>query len=243
MKKIIQLTKVFLKNYFDNFNMKMGMNLSSKKKIFPIILYLILFIYLVGIVIILSYNLIVILKAIHQETVFIGLILFMILGFTIIQTIFSSINILYFSKDSEYLLPLPIKPYQIITARFNVMLISEYLVISLIGLIPLILYGILTSAGVIYYLIMIITLLLIPILPILLISIIVIIIMNFARLTKNRGRFQLIAYLILLIAIIGLSVATSGMNENISNEEMAHMLLNANSMVDLVKDYFLLLLI
>lgn len=53
MKKIIQLTKVFLKNYFDNFNMKMGMNLSSKKKIFPIILYLILFIYLVGIVIIL----------------------------------------------------------------------------------------------------------------------------------------------------------------------------------------------
>lgn len=60
--------------------MKMGMNLSSKKKILPIILYLILFIYLVGIVIILSYNLIVILKAIHQETVFIGLILFMILG-------------------------------------------------------------------------------------------------------------------------------------------------------------------
>ena len=239
MKKIIQLTKVFLKNYFDNFNMKMGMNLSSKKKIFPIILYLILFIYLVGIVIILSYNLIVILKAIHQETVFIGLILFMILGFTIIQTIFSSINILYFSKDSEYLLPLPIKPYQIITARFNVMLISEYLVISLIGLIPLILYGILTSAGVIYYLIMFLALLLIPILPILLISIIVIIIMNFARLTKNRGRFQLIAYLILLIAIIGLSVATSGMNENISNEEMAHMLLNANSMVDLVKGYFL----
>ena len=67
MKKIIQLTKVFLKNYFDNFNMKMGMNLSSKKKIFPIILYLILFIYLVGIVIILSYNLIVILKAIHCQ--------------------------------------------------------------------------------------------------------------------------------------------------------------------------------
>ena len=89
--------------------------------------------------------------AIRQEQVFIGLILFLALGVSTIQTIFSAINILYFTKDNEYILPLPLKPYQIILARTNVMLIAEYAIILLIGLLPLCIYGFLTGAGILYY--------------------------------------------------------------------------------------------
>ena len=161
MKKVIKLTKIFLKNSFSNIDSRMGISTKSKSKI---IIYGLLFLYFAGLIIFLGYNLLDGLIAIHQETIFVGMILFMIFGLTIVQTIFSSINVLYFTKDSEYLLPLPLKPYQIILARTNVMLIAEYLIIFLVGLIPLVMYGILTKAGIIYYFTMIFAVILIPIL-------------------------------------------------------------------------------
>lgn len=238
MRKILTLTKIFLKSSLSNMNTKMGMPSNVKGKHLSKILYTILFLYLAGIIIILSYGMINGLKGIHQETAFIGLILFSILGITTVQSIFSSINILYFTKDSEYLLPLPLKPYQIILARTNVLIILEYIITILVGLIPLTLYGILTNMGILYYITMIISLVLLPILPILLISIIVMIIMSFARLTKNKNKFQLIATALVLIIVIALSLSLNNIDENMTDEQMAQMLVQANSMVELIKGYF-----
>ena len=234
MDKVIKLTKIFLKNSFSNMDARMGISTKSKSKI---IVYGLLFLYFAGLIIFLGYNLLDGLIAIHQETIFVGMILFMIFGLGIIQTIFSSINILYFTKDSEYLLPLPLKPYQIILARTNVMLIAEYVIIFLIGFIPLVMYGILTGAGIVYYLTMILSVILVPILPVLLISMLIMFIMSFARLTKNRNRFQLFATLLVLAIIIALSISTSGMKQDLTNEEMAQMVVKANGMIELVKGY------
>ena len=238
MNKIIKLTKIFLKNSFSNMNSKMGISNDGKSKIASKIVYAILFTYLAGIIVFFSYNVIDGLKMIQQETVFVGMILFMVLAFIAIQTIFSSINILYFTKDNEYLLPLPLKPYQIIFARTNVMLITQYLIIFLVGIIPLTLYGILTNANFTFYILMLISIVLIPILPVLLISIVVMIIMSFAKITKNRNKFQLIATILLLVIAIAISISTSGMNDKMSSEEMAQMVLQANGMIELVKGYF-----
>ena len=234
MDKVIKLTKIFLKNSFSNMDARMGISTKSKSKI---LIYGILFLYFAGLIIFLGYNLLDGLIAIHQETIFVGMVLFMIFGLAIIQTIFSSINILYFTKDSEYLLPLPLKPYQIILARTNVMLIAEYVIIFLIGFIPLVMYGILTGAGIVYYLTMILAVILVPILPVLLISMLVMFIMSFAKLTKNRNRFQLFATLLVLAIIIALSISTSGMKQDLTNEEMAQMVVKANGMIELVKGY------
>lgn len=234
MDKVIKLTKIFLKNSFSNMDARMGISTKSKSKI---IVYGLLFLYFAGLIIFLGYNLLDGLIAIHQETIFVGMILFMIFGLGIIQTIFSSINILYFTKDSEYLLPLPLKPYQIILARTNVMLIAEYLIIFLLGFIPLVMYGILTGAGIVYYITTILAVVLIPILPVLLITMLVMFIMSFAKLTKNRNRFQLFATLLVLAIIIALSISTSGMKQDLTNEEMAQMVVQANGMIELVKGY------
>ena len=234
MEKVIKLTKIFLKNSFSNMDARMGISTKSKSKI---LIYGILFLYFAGLIIFLGYNLLDGLIAIHQETIFVGMILFMIFGLAIIQTIFSSINILYFTKDSEYLLPLPLKPYQIILARTNVMLIAEYVIIFLIGFIPLVMYGILTGAGIVYYITTILAVVLIPILPVLLISMLVMFIMSFAKLTKNRNRFQLFATLLVLAIIIALSISISGMKQDLTNEEMAQMVVQANGMIELVKGY------
>lgn len=235
MKKTIELTKIFLKSSFASMDEKMGLKGKQKAKL---ILYILLALYFTGLVSFLSYSIIEGLMAIRQEEVFIGLILFLSLGVSTIQTIFSAINILYFTKDNEYILPLPLKPYQIILARTNVMLISEYAIIFLVGLLPLCIYGFLTGAGILYYIGTIFAIFFLPILPALLISIIVMIIMSFAKITKNKGRFEVIAT-ILLVSIVMLVVwGTSNTNRNMEISELAELLAQANGMISELKGYF-----
>ena len=237
MNKIINLTKVFLKTAFSNMNTQMGMP-SKSNKIVSKILYVVLFLYLAAIVSLFSGGMVESLKIINQQEIFIGLILLVVTAFCVIQTIFSSINVFYFTKDNEYILPLPLKPYEIILARTNVLIITEYIVTVLIGFIPLLVYGVLTSASMSYYLLMFVALVLVPILPILLVSIIVMIIMSFAKITKNKNKFQLIATILVLSIVIALSLSTTKLQDDITNEQLAHMLVEANGMVDLLKRYF-----
>ena len=236
MNKVLKLTKIFLKNSFSNMDAKMGVTSKNSKNKF--ILYGILFLYLAVLVTFFSYNLINGLITINQQTVFIGIILFIVFGVVIAQSILSSINILYFTKDSEYLLPLPLKPYQIILARTNVMLVVQFLIIALVGLLPLVIYGILTNASISYYILMLISVLLLPILPVLLICILVMIIMSFARLTKNKNKFQVLAYILLLVIVVFFSISISSVKGDISNEEMAQMIVQANGMIEIAKGYF-----
>ena len=237
MNKIINLTKVFLKTSFSNMNTQMGMP-SKSNKIVSKILYVVLFLYLAAIVSLFSGGMVESLKIINQQEIFIGLILLVVTAFCVIQTIFSSINVFYFTKDNEYILPLPLKPYEIILARTNVLIITEYIVTVLIGFIPLLVYGVLTSVSMSYYLLMFVALVLVPILPILLVSIIVMIIMSFAKITKNKNKFQLIATILVLSIVIALSLSTTKLQDDITNEQLAHMLVEANGMVDLLKGYF-----
>ena len=233
--KVLALTKVFLKNSFQNIETSSSKkNKANSKSI--LILYAIVFLYLAGIVGFFSYNLVEGLIKIQQEEVFLGLILLVIGIFVLIQTIFSAISLLYYSKDNEYILPLPIKPSQIIMAKTNVLLITEYFIVAIIGLIPLIIYGILTTANIFYYITMIITLLTFPVVPVLISSLLVLIVMSFAKFTKNRNRFQIIATIILLVVICVISFQTSDMEG--SQEELIQMATKANGLVEMIRNTF-----
>lgn len=236
MNKIIALTKVFLKSAFKNYKTK---NISDKQKSSKgmTILFLFSFIYIAGIVGFLSCQTIGTLQAIHQEEMFLGLILLAIMGFILIQSIFSSISLLYFSKDNEYILPLPVKPSQIIIAKTNIILFIEYFIEIIIGFIPLILYGILTMQGPIYYIFMIIVLLIIPIVPIIISSLFVMIIMSFSKFARNKNKFQVIATIFLIVFIMLMSFVSSSSN-NPSQEEIIQMVTKANGMTTMIKGYF-----
>lgn len=237
MNKVLALTKVIFKNAFQNMETAKSTNeRKNKKSKGMIILYVFVFVYLAGIIGVFSNGLIKELMEINQEQMFLGLILLAIAGFVLIQSIFSAINILYYSKDNEYILPLPIKPSQIVAAKTNVLLITEYFVVAIIGLIPLIIYGILTSANAFYYISMLIVLVAFPIIPVLISSLLVLIVMSFAKFTKNRNRFQLIATIFLLAIIFVASFTTS--NTETTPEQMVQMVVQANGMVEIVRGAF-----
>ena len=230
--KVLSLTKVFLKNSFQNMETAKTKN-QNKKSISMIILYLFVFAYLAAIVGFLSFQMIEGLLQIHQEQIFLGVILLGIGLFVLIQTIFSAISLLYYSKDNEYILPLPLKPSQILMAKTNVLLLTEYIIVAIIGLIPFVIYGYMTGANILYYISMIVVLLVFPIIPILVSSMLVLIVMSFSKFTKNKNRFQLIATILILVVVFGLSFTTSG--KQTSQEEMIQLLTKANGLVEMIE--------
>lgn len=101
---------------------------------------------------------------------------------------------------------------------------------------PLIIYGIINSLGVLYYIAMIITTLLFPIIPILISNLLVLLIMSFSKIAKNKNKFQIIASIILMVGIFAISFMFSSQDE--SNEQIIQMVTQTNGLVEMIKTNF-----
>lgn len=231
MNKIVSLTKVLIKNSFQKYNE----NNKNKNIVGKVILYILLGAYLMGIFAFLSYGLISTLKQANQESMFIGIFLLGLALLTIIQSIISSTNVFYFSKDIEYILPLPLKPKEILISKLNVILITEYIMEIIFAVTPITIYGIITLQGPMFYIISLLVLIVFPIIPILIATFIIMIIMSFSKRFKNKDRFRLIVPLIGIILAVIMSFSLSG-TTNYSEEDLLNSLKQANSMVEMVSD-------
>lgn len=233
--KVKILTKVFLKNSFRGLD-KSGIGQEKRKK-GMVALYFFIFIYLGAILGVMSYNIINTLIPINQEEMFLGIFFLAIATMVIFQSIFSIANVFYFSKDIEYILPMPIKPWEILFAKFNVILITEYVMTFLLGIVPIIIYGILTSSSILFYIFSIIGMLVFPIFPLAIESIIIILIMSLGKFTKDKDKLQLISTIILIVVIVAVQFLLVGNQEQMTEEQIIQTIMKANGMVELIKDY------
>lgn len=238
MSKMLLLTKIFLKtSMFNNIN---NSNQENKKNVLKILGIIFIVIYVASIFGFLSYQMIDMLNKMNQASLFLGIWLLSTSILILIQAIASSMNLFYFSKDIENVLPLPIKPYQILVAKFNVLLITEYFTIFMFTLIPFIIYGIITGAGLLFYLYSFLILLIFPIIPALISCLLVIIFMSFSKFAKNKDMFQIIS-MFLIIAFVVLVQIFSQNNSSASQEEIMNMLTQANGLVEVIEKYFITL--
>lgn len=240
MNKIIQLTKVFLKTSFRYKGTSNSKPKTTTQKVLTAIGILCLIAYIAGIFGFMSYEMITMLNEIGQPAVFIGIALLAIAMLLIIQSIISSMNLFYFSKDIEYILPLPLKPHEILIAKFNTLLVTEYITVFAFLLVPFIMYGIVTGAGVLFYLYGLIVLLVFPILPALISCILVMLLMSVSGIIKNKDKFQTIATTLMIVAIMAFSMSMTSMEET-TNEEALQMLTQFNGVVNQIDDYFITL--
>jgi len=234
-KKIFSLAKVLLKNSFQRYD-----NKKQRNKVATAILYIIVFGYVMALFGVFSFQIINTLKQINQESIFIGMFLMGVALFIIIQGMVSATNVFYFSRDLEYILPLPLKPREILISKLNVILITEYIVELLFAVVPIIIYGVLTAVGIQYYIISFLVLLIFPIIPLIISTIIIMIIMSFTKGAKNKDRFQLIVPILGTILAFAISFASTG-SSDISEKEVLEKLLQANQMVELISDKFIIL--
>ncbi len=234
------LTKVLLKNL--NFPLSKDI-LKDKKQLRKAILPLVLILafmpmmFGIGAIVRIAYQG---LHPIGQEGLILGS------GFSVVSTavfffsIFYVMGVFYYSKDIENLLPLPLKPSEILAAKFTVTLLYEYATEAVFLLPILISFGISSSAGMLYYLAGGAVFLLLPVTPLIYGSILNMIVMRFTNIGRNRDRFRIVGG----IGAMFLALGTNFYIQRFSNAAMtpdklqAMLLSGDNSMVSLMSGIF-----
>ena len=228
MREIFLLTKTLLKS---STNDTKKIDEKKSKSFGRILFFVLIYGYIIGFMSYISYYSIKGLMIINQPAIFLNLAFTLTLGFSIIQTVITSLNILYFSKDLDFLMPLPLTPTKIVISKMNCLVISQYIMSALLILPGLIIYGYLLNLKISYYVVALFALLLFPIIPVAIVSGLITIIMKFTKIIKNKEIVQYLTILLTLFLIVAVQ-ALSGTSGNLSPEEIANNLLKTNDIIE-----------
>lgn len=135
----------------------------------------------------------------------------------------STLSVFYYASDVDRLLPLPLRPEQVIGAKFIVALVYNLLLIAGYMLPPLLIYGIRLGSPLLYFIVLIPSILLIPIQPLAMATILVMLVMRFTPLARNKDRFKIISSLLLMGAMIALSSGLTAVSAQ-KPDQIANML-------------------
>lgn len=174
------------------------------------------------------------LAPVGQEGAILGLGLAMGSLIVFMFGIFYVITVFYFSQDVEHLLPLPLKPAQIVTAKFLTALIYEYLTLIILFAPLFGVYGFKDGAGPLFYVYAVVIYASLPIVPLVLASVIAMIIMSFAGVARNKDRFRMIGGIVAVVLSFGLNTFIQRtLNKTTKPEQIQDMIVGGhNSFVE-----------
>lgn len=197
IKIIKDLTKIFLKSAYQDVNI---INKETKKiNKRSVFVWLILIVSLALFYI--SNEIIKALVSSGYPEVFLSIYFLVLAIFIMFQTILVCTNIFYFSKDIELILPFPIKPVNLLIAKFNTLICTLYVSEAIFGIIPICIYGILTHSTLLFYIYAVLIFIFFPVFLALVLSIIMMFVMKISKFIKNKEIFQTIITLLLVTSI------------------------------------------
>lgn len=231
MKNVLTLTRVMRKASMQQF----GSNKKGKKSLFQtnrlvrFVLLGISYVYIALIFGAMFYGTIRSLQGFGQLGLAFHLLFQVITIFTIFLTILIAPAVLYFSKDIESYLVLPVQPWEILVARFLTILSSNYL-IALGVMIPFfVCYTLLVGFNVLVMLFFILAFVLVPIMPTALVSLFVVLIFTFIPFVRNKNVFT---YITVFISLgLGLFVNMALSIPNLAPETLAILIASKNNSI------------
>lgn len=134
--------------------------------------------------------------------------MFLLNGFLFSQMIVFIFGILYvmskyyFSNDLNVLVPLPLKPREIIGGKFVSLMVNEYLTSLPIILPFIIIFGFTGEEGLLYWLYALILILFLPVIPLALASIVVMLFMKYTNIKGRKDLVRIIGYFVLIIGLL-----------------------------------------
>ncbi len=232
---MISLTNVVFKN-----SKRRDNQVENKSSILEILAFFIVFGTISLSMIYFSYLVTKQLIEINQEYAFVNILLLMNFMILFTKSIFESLNVLYFSKNLRVFLRMPLKPKDLLHANILNMIVSEYQMEIIMLAIPMIVYGILTHTGLLFYLYMIMVLLILPTIPIIITSVIISVIMRFTNFIKDKSKVMYIT-MIFSIFIITLLTMTFNNSSQFSVSTFENIILQANGLAENIADSFVLI--
>jgi len=232
MRDILSLTKIFLKNR--EVKTKSGKKRSGLKG------WIIIFIYVAACMSFISYDTTISLMTINDESLMVKIGLLFIIAFLLIRSFFTTINYLYFSKDNESLITLPIKPYKLVMAKFLFLIISEYFMIFATAFPMLITNGVVRGMPVPFYIWSAIACILLPIIPIVITGLILTFVMRFTRIIRNQNVMQYLSvFASIVICVIAVGISTQ--SQQVTDYEMGMQLEAQTSLINSAADKLLII--
>ena len=234
MKDTLILTKILFKN---SLNINKG-----KSKVKAIAMNILIFLaiaYIACVMGFLSVEIIESLKTINQTGIFLSLCLILTVSVSLIRSVISSLHLLYFSKDLEYLLPLPISAMKIVLAKFNVIIISSYALEVFTLAIPFIIYGIYMMQEVTFYIMTAIVFLFLPIIPAILSALISVVLMRFTNMFKNKDIVQYVTVIMSFVIVIAMQFFIMN-NSEMTEFMFANKLLEVDGIAKEISNYVII---
>lgn len=238
MKRIFTLVKVMSKASSENL---LAANKKTKNKtgskLGMLLIYAILAVYIAGFVGFFSYLVINTLASIGQEGLSFQFLFLALNAFIILTNLIVTPTVLYFSKDVENYLVMPLKPWEIMISKFFTSLLFSYLTTLVVMLPFIVMYVYLLGFNLVTVLMYILTFILIPIFPSSLMTIIIILIFTFAPFVKNKDIFT---YFTMFITVVfSLSLSLTSKLENIDANSLANLLNSGdNSLLSVIQSPF-----
>lgn len=134
--------------------------------------------------------------------------------------VFYVVSVMYHADDVSLLLGLPLRPYQILGAKFITLVVYEYIFEAFILLPMLVAYGIKSGAGVLYVVYSAVLFALLPIIALVLAAVIVMLVMRFTRFGKNKQVFNFVGGIIAITVAVGFNVFIQTSVHNISSDQL-----------------------
>ncbi len=222
MKKTLSLIKACMTEGMNIFKIKNKNSSEISKKVFPIILAILVFFSIWSYANLFMEQL----TKVHLEFVLLTLFILFTTIFTLVEGIYKASNLLFNSNDDNLLLSLPIKKSTVLFIRVFKFYVFELLFNSLFLIPAIVVYIRYVSVGITFYISSIIALLVLPIIPIVISCIIGAIISG----TSSKFRFKnLVQIIITTFFLLIIMYASFNLEKIITNLAQ-----NASSINDLI---------
>ncbi|NLW92629.1 MAG: hypothetical protein GXY34_13650 [Syntrophomonadaceae bacterium] len=153
--------------------------------------------------------------------------------------VFYVVSLFYFAADAESLLALPLRAWQVLGARFCLLLCYEYLTALPFLLPPLIVYGVKSGAGLSYWLMALLGFLVIPVLPLSLAAIPTTIVMRFANLSRRKDMFKIVGSIFVIALVIAYQFFfQNAAPQNMDPEFLQRLFTQRNGLMDQLSGVF-----
>jgi len=158
--------------------------------------------------------------------------------FVLIFGIFFVMGAFYFSRDLDILVPLPLKPYEVLGSKFVAVMVNEYLTLVPILLPPVIIYGIGMRKEPLYWIKAVLLIVTSPVIPLIIGSLFIIVLMRFVNVRKSKDLFAIVGGFLGILIALGSNLFFRRIPENGGGEFIKNFMESQSGLIKVVGQKF-----
>jgi ABC-2 type transport system permease protein len=152
--------------------------------------------------------------------------------------IFYIMSTFYFSKDLYALIPLPLKPYQVLGSKIVVVMVNEYLTLLPILLPPIIIFGTRTGQGLLYWIKALLLILASPVLPLVLDALLIIVLMRFINFKKSKDLLAVVVGFLGIFIGLGTNFISTRIPKGNEQEYLRNIITSQSGIIKMISQKF-----